>query len=268
MALATTGGKVLIHQPFAGGRVASQGAPQSKAGNDFKFLNTNKDVVALESGCIDSDRGNEVLFIGSRTNLLAYDVENNSDMFDYEVTDGLNCLTFGRIPGIFDPLIIAGGNCSIVGIDKNAEERFWTVTGDNAQALCLADWDEDGQEELIAGSDDFAIRVFKGEELIFDINESAKIRSLQRIHKNIFGYSLENGSFGVYYSRKRLWQQKQQSKVTSIVGMDFDMDGQMELVTGFENGLIDVRKHRTGELIHSQKMGTAAISKLFYYDYR
>jgi Bardet-Biedl syndrome 2 protein len=27
MALATTGGKVLIHQPFAGGRVASQGAP-------------------------------------------------------------------------------------------------------------------------------------------------------------------------------------------------------------------------------------------------
>jgi len=59
--------------------------------------------------------------------------------------------------------------------------------------LCLADWDEDGQEELIAGSDDFAIRVFKREELIFDINESAKIRSLQRIHKNIFGYSLENG---------------------------------------------------------------------------
>ena len=47
MAVATTGGKVLIHQPFAGGRVASQGAPQSKAGNDFKFLNTNKDVVAL-----------------------------------------------------------------------------------------------------------------------------------------------------------------------------------------------------------------------------
>ena len=52
------------------------------------------------------------------------------------------------------------------------------------------------------------------------------------------------------------------------MGMDFDMDGQMELVTGFENGLIEVRKHRTGELIHSQKMGTAAISKLIYYDYR
>jgi hypothetical protein len=29
------------------------------------------------------------------------------------------------------------------------------------------------------GSDDFAIRVFKGEELVFDINEEAKIRSIK-----------------------------------------------------------------------------------------
>jgi Bardet-Biedl syndrome 2 protein len=32
--------------------------------------------------------------------------------------------------------------------------------------------------DLVVGSDDFSIRVFKGEELIFDINESAKIKSL------------------------------------------------------------------------------------------
>jgi hypothetical protein len=35
--------------------------------------------------------------------------------------------------------------------------------------------------DLVAGSDDFSIRVFKGEELIFDINESAKIKALNRI---------------------------------------------------------------------------------------
>jgi Bardet-Biedl syndrome 2 protein len=39
----------------------------------------------------------EVLFIGSRTNLLAYDVNNNTDIFDYEVADGLNCLCFGSL---------------------------------------------------------------------------------------------------------------------------------------------------------------------------
>jgi len=39
----------------------------------------------------------------------------------------------------------------------------------------FVDWDEDNQVELLTGSDDFAIRVFKGEELIFDINEQSRI---------------------------------------------------------------------------------------------
>lgn len=149
--------------------------------------------MALESGALDSERTNEILFIGSRTNLLAYDVEYNSDIFDYEVADGLNCLAFGKVPGVFDPLIIAGGNCSITGLDKTAEERFWTVTGDNAQALTFSDWDEDDEDELIVGSDDFAIRVFKAEDLIYDTNESAKILALTTIKRNVFGFCLENG---------------------------------------------------------------------------
>lgn len=49
--------------------------------------------------------------------------------------------------------------------------------------------------------------------------------------------------------------------------MDFDLDGQMELVAGFASGAIEVRKHRTGEVIHKSSM-SASISELFYYDYR
>jgi hypothetical protein len=41
----------------------------------------------------------------------------------------------------------------------------------------------------------------------------------------------------------------------------------MELVAGFSNGLIEARKHRTGDVLHKSNMGTS-ISKLFYYDYR
>jgi hypothetical protein len=48
------------------------------------------------------------------------------------VPDGLNCLAFGSVEGVKDKLIMAGGNCSITGLDMYAEERFWTVTGDNA----------------------------------------------------------------------------------------------------------------------------------------
>lgn len=97
----------------------------------------------MEVGQIDPENDKEILFIGSRTNLLAYDVNNNSDMFDYEIADGLNCIAFGRVYGIEDPLVVVGGNCSITGLDKNAEERFWTVTGDNAQTMAFVDWDED-----------------------------------------------------------------------------------------------------------------------------
>jgi hypothetical protein len=37
------------------------------------------------------------------------------------------------------------------------------VTGDNANALEFMDWDEDNEDELVVGSDDFSIRVFKSE---------------------------------------------------------------------------------------------------------
>jgi Bardet-Biedl syndrome 2 protein len=87
----------------------------------------------------------------------------------------------------------------------------------------FVDWDEDQVHELIAGSEDFAIRVFKGEELIFDIKEAASISILKRIKRNIFAYCLSNGTFGVYQGRKRLWKQRQQGKVTAMVGMDFDI---------------------------------------------
>jgi len=162
----------------------------------------------METGQIDPENPEEILFVGSRTNLIAYDVNNNADLFDHEMADGLNCLSFGSIEGVDEKLIMAGGNCSITGLDATAEERFWTVTGDNAQTLTFIDWDEDGNDELIVGSDDFAIRVFKGEELVFDINEESKIRSLRLIQDNIFGYCLENGVYGCYYSRKRLWHNK------------------------------------------------------------
>ena len=52
------------------------------------------------------------------------------------------------------------------------------------------------------------------------------------------------------------------------MGMDFEIDEMIHLAVGFENGLVEVRKHRTGELLHKQQVGTKPIHKLFYYDYR
>jgi len=43
---------------------------------------------------------------------------------------------------------------------------------------------------LIAGSDDFAIRVFKGEEIIQNIPEKSKIMQISKISGSAFGYFL------------------------------------------------------------------------------
>ena len=267
MAIALQGGKVLIHQPF---HTNMRGEAQAAGStSEFKFLNINKEIIAMETGQIDPENPEEILFVGSRTNLIAYDVNNNADLFDHEMADGLNCLSFGQIEGVDDKLIMAGGNCSITGLDSQAEERFWTVTSDNAQTLTFIDWDEDGNDELIVGSDDFAIRVFKGEELVFDINEESKIRSLKLIQDNIFGYCLENGVYGCYYSRKRLWHNKAKQKVTALCGLDYEIESQMHLAVGFENGLIEIRSHLSGKLTHSYQCKSGKpIQKIFFYDYR
>lgn len=180
----------------------------------------------------------------------------------------MNCLSFGTFPAIGSPLIVAGGNCSITGFDLTSEERYWTVTGDNATALEFLDYDEDEEQELVVGSEDFSIRVFKQEEMLVDINEQAKIQFIKRIHKCIYGYSLQNGTFGIYHGKKRLWRQKGKDKVTAMIGIDFEFDGHMLIVVGFANGNVEVRKHRNGDVIHKATIGSNPISALFYYDYR
>lgn len=131
--------------------------------------------------------------------------------------------------------MIVGGNCSITGFDFEGEERFWTVSGDNVKALEFLDFNGDGKEELVAGSDDFAIRVFKGEEIIQDIPEKAKIIQISKISGCAFGYALQNGAYGVYNGKKKLWKSKNKDLVTSICGVDLDLFGNKQklLFVGF-----------------------------------
>ena len=42
----------------------------------------------------------------------------------------------------------------------------------------------------------------------------------------------------------------------------------MHLAVGFENGIVEVRSHRTGKQVHKVCVGSSPIQKLFYYDYR
>jgi Bardet-Biedl syndrome 2 protein len=79
------------------------------------------------------------LFVGSPTNLLAYDVERNADVFFKEVQDGVNTIKIGRtVSSRSKQMVFVGGNCSIVGFDRTGTEAFWTVVRNQCFHLFLA----------------------------------------------------------------------------------------------------------------------------------
>jgi Bardet-Biedl syndrome 2 protein len=62
--------------------------------------------------------------------------------------------------------VFVGGHCSVQGFDGEGNELYWTVTGDNVSAMTFADTNGDGHAELVVGSDDFEIRVFKDDDVL------------------------------------------------------------------------------------------------------
>ena len=74
-----------MHNPHSqsaeGGRVTS-------VKSDISLLNINQQVSAVCAGKLGGSE-NDVLVVGTPTNLLAYNIQDNSDVFYKDVSDGL-----------------------------------------------------------------------------------------------------------------------------------------------------------------------------------
>jgi Bardet-Biedl syndrome 2 protein len=285
IACATTGGKILIHSPHE--------ALQSGQTSAIRYLNLNRKITALAAGtsswskvlfirslnfskyCTgtlaqpDADHRPDFLFVGSESNLLGYDIERNADAFFVDVQDGVHSLVVGKVGNTPKPLVIAGGNCSVLGFDGKGTESCWTVTGDNVSAIALCDLQSNGQPLLLVGSDDFEIRVFQQEELLSEITEADKVTLLNPVGSaGKFAYGLANGTVGVYTGvNSRLWRVKTKNKVTALASYDLDMDGVPEVFSGWDNGSFTVRREENGEVVFRQAMD-APIAAILKADYR
>ncbi|XP_020821337.1 BBSome complex member BBS2 isoform X2 [Phascolarctos cinereus] len=233
LAAATQAGKVFIHNPYA--RRQHLNTPrllQSPLDADVSLLNINQPVSCLTAGVLNPELGHDCLLVGTQTNLLAYDVYNNSDLFYREVIDGANAIVLGTLGDIPSPLAIVGGNCALQGFDYEGNDLFWTVTGDNVHSLALCDFDGDGKKELLVGSEDFDIRVFKEDEIVAEMAET-----------------------------------ESKNHAVSIHAFDLNSDGVRELITGWSNGKVDARSDRTGEVIFKDNF-SSAIAGVVEGDYR
>ena len=265
--------------------MANGDAAAAAAGSDVSYLNAAAAVTALAAGSLggggggggggagvqaaSAAGGRDVLLVGTASNLLAYDVHRNADSWFKEMQDGVSRLAVGPLHGAGDgaPLAIVGGNCSVIGLDAAGEEALWTVTGDNVGAMCLADVDGDGKKELVVGSDDFDIRVFRGEEVIAETTEAERIVGLTDLSGVTYGYALGNGTVGVYSRGARAWRVKSKYQVKALGAYDLDDDGVPELVSGWSNGKLEVRLESTGEIVYKDNLGSA-VAAVDVADYR
>lgn len=270
LACATRDGKVLLHSPHEGGVGGAGTDGLNGRAPAVRYLNFNRKITALRAGHLSSGpSAPDLLFVGTQSNLLAYDTERNADVFFRDVQDGVNTLLIGRATSGGPPLVIAGGNCSILGFDAEGKEVIWTVTGDNVSSMAYCDVNSDGVVELLVGSDDFEIRSFRGEELLSETVETDRVTHLSALHGAHFAYGLANGTVGAYNgSSTRLWRVKTKHRVTSLQSFDVDGDGVPEVVSGWSNGLMTVRRAHNGEMLFKEMCNGSAIAGIVCADYR
>ncbi|KAF7495028.1 Bardet-Biedl syndrome 2 protein [Sarcoptes scabiei] len=230
---------------------------------------SKKDSRKNSNNQLDTRRRNDILIVGTNTSIQAYDVYQNTDLFYKEIPDGANTIVIGKFStsgSRNDDLALIGGNCAIHGIDYDGEDVYWMVSGDNITAMDLIDIDNDDQNELVIGTEDSEIQVFKRDAIIMEINETDTIRYLCSLGPKLFAYALSNGTVGVYQGRERLWRIKSKNQITCLFGADINDDGHLELITGWNNGKLDIRIALTGEIIYKDNF-KSSISGLMIADY-
>lgn len=62
--------------------------------------------------------------------------------------------------------------------------------------------------QLIVSSEDYMIRVYKGDGIIAELTETEVVTGLTVLPENKFAYSVSNGTIGVYEQDVRLWRVK------------------------------------------------------------
>ena len=197
---------------------------------------------------------------------MCYDIMENRTLFDREITEGVLSMTCGRFSSFKEPLCLAGGNCNIVGVDINGEDRFWTVLGGNTICMALGDFDKDNKNELFVGTDDFTIRIYKNEDPILEINENTKIVIIAPIEDEFFCYGLETGTIGLYKGKTKSWTKKEKGFCTSIDIRDFRNEDTFEALIGMSTGKIILLDANSGREYLNFYVDHS-ISKFFYGEF-
>ena len=272
---ATTGGKIFMWDPYgmegdgdgeAGGGAQTAGTA-STANKHVRYLNINKKITAVTAGRLGggaSEFGTrDVLFVGTGTDVLAYDVRKNRDVFFKDAPEGVTSLrtkthgdafdsvgsTTVNPRGVDESILLVGGNCSLQGFDSNGDEVFWTVADDVVRSVCVF---KPCDDLVVFGGDDGSIKAIQLARVgyavreVFELKESHAVSHLVPLtdatstsnSKNqtvAFAYATKDGAIGVYSNETRVWQEKRGAgkRCTCVVAHDLTGDGACFPITTF-----------------------------------
>ncbi|XP_041984812.1 Bardet-Biedl syndrome 2 protein-like [Aricia agestis] len=249
--------KIIIHHPQGG--IISGRAQRSQSHGEVSELNLSQAVISMAAGPLKPDTQRDMLLIGSPTQILAYDVHDNIDLFFKEAPDGVNVIIVGSF-GKHEALAMVGGHSSVLALNSQGEEVFWNVIGGKVNAMITFDYDKDGENELLIGCEDSYIRVLKNNQFIAEMAETGPVICLSQISEVRFAYGLANGTIGIYEEGIRLWRVKSKQNVISL-----QWSGEC-LACCWANGRIDWRDAE-GRVVRRVQMRSAAAAMLLA-DYR
>jgi Bardet-Biedl syndrome 2 protein len=251
VAYATAAGKVVLHNPH------------DNSSGEQPRLNINKQVTVLGAGPLLPNSLRDVLLVGTSTCLHCYDVKHNRDVFYKDVPDGVACMAVGSYGSQHSMVAVVGGAGSLAAYDSSGAEVLWKAGSGSITALALADVDEDGSNELLVGSDDATIRIYKDDELLQQYTEADAVVQLAGLGQGRkWAYALQNGTIGVYESGVRLWRVKSKHSATSLCAFDLGVGPSSSaansgnssgalphLISGWSSGRIEARSATSGEVV-------------------
>ncbi|XP_050077103.1 Bardet-Biedl syndrome 2 protein homolog [Anopheles maculipalpis] len=254
LTMVTTADKILIHTPHKRYGLQNSKLSISEIKNDIALLNMNFPIRAIVAGRLKKDDERDVLVIGSPSHVLAYHVDENCNLFQRDFHEGVRSAVIGSYANNPGNTLIVGGNAVVRGYNQDGTEVLWLITAGSVVTLLLIDIDKDGQNELIIGTDDGCIRIYKKEALLHEFTEGNEIQNLVALRTGQFMYSVKNGTIGVFEENVRMWRIKSKARATAMATYDILGCEAKQMIVGWKSGKIDVRDPRTGDVWFRMKM--------------
>jgi Bardet-Biedl syndrome 2 protein len=241
-----------------------------KAWSEFKkdvgMLSLNYTITSIATGQLSQSSDKEYLAIGTETSVLAYQVDDNLEVFFKEINERVCCMIIGTTDLLHSPMLFCGTRTSVRGINEKGEELLWIVTSSDVNSILLFDFNRDNDCEILLACEDDKIRIYKQDKFVRELIENGPVKQIVKVGQ-LLAFILKNGTVGVYDEYVRLWRIKSKCSATSAAPYDLLGMGQNQIIIGWENGKLDVRDSRSGDVLMHMNTSTKIVG-LLVCDYR